>query len=161
MDLNKEGRKILVLSGRRGHCEYLAKELIKSKIIAGLYLGGMSNEELEKSNERQVVIATYSMASEAYDNPSLDTLIMATGMGAVQQAIGRILRAKNKFNPLVVDFTDIIYFGGQARRRKQFYKKSGYKILKEETDGGRDDGGDDGGRDDDSGGDDDKKCLFD
>lgn len=130
--LNKEGRKILVLSGRRGHCEYLAKELIKYNITAGLYLGGMPSQELEKSNEKNVILGTYSMVSEAYDNSILDTLIMATGMGNVQQSIGRILRKKNKFNPLVIDFTDILYFGGQARRRKQFYKKSGYFILKNE-----------------------------
>lgn len=126
--LNKEGRKILVLSGRRGHCEFLMQELrkINRKLVIGLYLGGMKNEDLETSNKADIIFATYSMASEAYDNPDLDTLIMATGMGAVQQAIGRILRKKNKLNPLVIDFTDIEYFGGQARRRKQYYKKSGY-----------------------------------
>ncbi len=129
--LNKEGRKILVLSGRRGHCEFLAKELLRTnkKLAIGLYLGGMRNEDLEASNKTDIIIATYSMASEAYDNPTLDTLVMATGMGAVQQSVGRILRQKNKFYPLVIDFTDILYFGGQARRRKEFYKKSGYKFY--------------------------------
>jgi superfamily II DNA or RNA helicase len=133
LDLNKEGRKILVLSGRRGHCEYLAEQLIKNNIITGLYLGGMSNEHLEESNKKQVVIATYSMASEAYDNPDLDTLVMATGISNIIQSIGRILRKKNKFNPLVIDICDIQFFGNQARRRKQFYKKSGYIILKNDT----------------------------
>jgi superfamily II DNA or RNA helicase len=131
VSLNKEGRKTLILSGRRGHCEFLANELLKinKKLVIGLYLGGMKNEDLETSNKADIIFATYSMASEAYDNPDLDTLVMATGMGAVQQAIGRILRKKNKFNPLVVDFTDIMYFGGQARRRKEFYKKSDYKFF--------------------------------
>jgi superfamily II DNA or RNA helicase len=128
--LNKEGRKILVLSGRRGHCEYFAKQLSDKKINNGLYLGGMKNIDLEISNKADIVLATYSMASEAYDNPSLDTLIMATGMGSIQQSVGRILRKKNKFRPLVVDFTDILFFGGQARRRKQYYKKNGYEIMK-------------------------------
>jgi superfamily II DNA or RNA helicase len=132
--LHKEGRKILVLSGRRGHCEFLMEELRKmnKKLVMGLYLGGMKADDLETSNKADIIFATYTMASEAYDNPDLDTLVMATGMGAVQQSVGRILRKKNKFHPLVVDFTDIEYFGGQARRRKQFYKKSGYKFLKEE-----------------------------
>ena len=89
----------------------------------------MKNQDLDASNQADIVIATFSMASEAYDNPALDTLVMATGMGAVTQSIGRILRRKNKFRPLVVDFTDIQYFGGQARRRKQYYKKSGYEIM--------------------------------
>ena len=127
--LYKEGRKILVLSARRGHCEFINEQLIKNNVNSGLYLGGMTNEALEKSNIKNVIIATYSMVSEAYDNSSLDTLIMATGISSVTQSIGRILRVKNKFSPLVVDFTDIEYFGGQARRRKQFYKKNGYKFF--------------------------------
>lgn len=134
LHLNKEGRKILVLSGRRAHCEFLTEELLKidDKLSIGLYLGGMSNEDLELSNKAAIIFATYSMASEAYDNPSLDTLVMATGMGAVQQSVGRIIRRKNKFHPLVIDITDTMYFGGQARRRRQFYKKSGYFFHKEE-----------------------------
>jgi superfamily II DNA or RNA helicase len=131
IELNSHQRKILVLSGRREHCEFIYSKLIEKNISSGLYLGGMNSTALEKSNNADVVLATYSMASEAYDNPSLDTLIMATGMGSVQQAVGRILRKKNKLRPLVVDFTDIFYFGGQARRRKQYYKKNGYEILKE------------------------------
>jgi len=127
--LNKEGRRILVLSGRRGHCEYFDEQLRLQNLSSGLYLGGMKNQDLDASNQADIVIATFSMASEAYDNPALDTLVMATGMGAVTQSIGRILRRKNKFRPLVVDFTDIQYFGGQARRRKQYYKKSGYEIM--------------------------------
>ena len=51
---------------------------------------------------------------------------MATGMGNVQQSVGRILRRKNKLRPLVVDIIDPEFFGGQAKRRKQYYKKSNY-----------------------------------
>lgn len=129
--LNKEGRKILVLSGRRGHCEYLSNELkkINENYSIGLYLGSMKKEDLDESNKADIILATYSMASEAYDNPDLDTLIMATGMGSVQQSVGRIIRKKNKFYPLVVDFTDILYFGSQASRRKQFYKKNEYNFY--------------------------------
>lgn len=130
ISLNREGRKILVLSGRREHCDFLSKEIIKidSCITVGLYLGGMKNCDLEISNNASIIFATYTMASEGYDNPSLDTLIMSTGMGSVQQAVGRILRKKNKLSPLVIDVTDIKYFGGQANRRKQFYKKNEYKL---------------------------------
>lgn len=128
ISLSREGRKILVLSGRRGHCEYLEDKLSKLNFDTGLYLGGMKADNLEKSNKAKIIFGTFNMVAEAYDNVELDTLIMATGMGAVQQAVGRILRRKNKFSPLVVDFTDIEYFGSQARRRKQFYKKNGYQI---------------------------------
>lgn len=124
--LHQTGRKILILSGRRGHCEMLASAINNYSIKTGLYLGGMKNDDLIESNKAMVILATYSMASEAYDNPELDTLIMATGMGNVQQSVGRILRQANKNKPLVVDFTDVEFFGSQARRRKEFYKKHKY-----------------------------------
>jgi len=129
--LNKEGRKILVLSGRREHCVQLNEMIGVYNLSTGLYMGGMSNENLEKSNKTNIIFATYQSVSEGYDNPALDTLIMATGMGNVQQSIGRILRRKNKFKPLVVDIIDPEFFGGQARRRKQYYKKNKYIILGE------------------------------
>lgn len=128
INLNKEGRKILVLSGRREHCEFLSNEVgkINDKIVTGLYLGSMKKEHLDTSNKAEVIFATYDMASEAYDNPDLDTLIMATGRTKIEQSVGRILRKKNKLHPLVVDFTDIEFFGYQAKSRKQYYKKKGY-----------------------------------
>jgi superfamily II DNA or RNA helicase len=124
-----KGRKILVLTGRRDHCSVLESMMTNTKLTTGLYLGQMKEAELKQSNRADVIFATYSMASEGYDNPELDTLIMATGMGNIQQSIGRILRQKNKNKPLVVDFTDPAYFGGQAFRRRDFYRKNGYNFL--------------------------------
>jgi superfamily II DNA or RNA helicase len=129
VELHAMGRKILVLSGRRGHCESLCTSISRLGIDAGLYLGGMSNDELDTTNARQVIFGTYNMVAEAYDNPTLDSLIMATGISSVQQSIGRILRRKNALEPLVVDFVDGEFLGNQARRRRQFYKKSGYNLI--------------------------------
>jgi len=137
--LSKEGRNILVLSGRRNHCNELeelcikALKALKPQPTTSLYMGGMKNWELDESNKADIIFATYQAVSEGYDNPKLDSLIMATGMGNVQQSIGRILRRKNKFRPLVVDITDKEFFGGQARRRRQFYKKNNYVLLDEEV----------------------------
>jgi superfamily II DNA or RNA helicase len=128
--LNKTGRKILVLSGRREHCINLNKlTLLKNPLLkTGIYMGSMKVEDLEKSNLADIIFATYSAVSEAYDNKKLDTLIMATGMGDVTQSIGRILRCKNINRPLVVDVTDKEFFMGQSRKRVAFYKKSNYLI---------------------------------
>jgi len=128
LKLCSEGRKILVLSGRRDHCVNLEQILKPHNLSSELYLGSMSNGDLQESNKAQVIFATYSMASEGYDNPSLDSLIMATGMGNITQSIGRILRKKNEHRPLVVDFTDPQFFSGQMRRRMQFYRKNKYPI---------------------------------
>ncbi len=130
--VHKQGRKTLVLSGRKQHCIYLRDLLKDYDIEASLYLGGMSNDKLVESSKAKVILATYQMVSEAYDNPDLDTVIFATGMSNVEQAVGRILRKKNHFFPLVIDIIDTEYFGGQMRRRMAFYKKKKYIILENE-----------------------------
>ena len=90
----EENRKILVLSDRKVHCEYIKGKL--NDFSVGIYYGGMKKEDLKKSNECRIIIATYQMASEGYDNPDLDTLILASPKCNVEQAVGRILRKKNK-----------------------------------------------------------------
>ena len=94
-------RNILVLSDRKAHCDKLYTYL-KDDHSVGLYYGGMKQEDLKKSNECKIIIATYQMASEGYDNPKLDTLILASPKGNVEQAVGRILRRENK-NPAFGD----------------------------------------------------------
>jgi superfamily II DNA or RNA helicase len=129
MECNKQGRKILVLSERRQQCVNLLNMLPKN-ISGGLYVGGMKSADLDISNTKDVILATYSMAHEGYDNSVLDTLIMATGRTSIEQTCGRILRRKNKNNPLIVDFQDHIEgLQGQGRNRVRYYKSKKYKVL--------------------------------
>ncbi len=130
IELNNTGRKILVLSGRREHCINLNKLIfIRNPLLnTGIYMGSMKQTDLDKSNLADIIFATYSAVSEAYDNKKLDTLIMATGMGDVTQSVGRILRCKNVNRPLVIDVTDKEFFMGQAKKRTDFYKKNNYLI---------------------------------
>ena len=70
------------------------------------------------------------MASEGYDNPDLDTLILASPKCNVEQAIGRILRKKNKNEAIVVDINDCIsIFNNWNIKRKSFYKSKKFKII--------------------------------
>ncbi len=119
---NLKDRKILVLSDRRGHCIKLCEMTKEFEKNVGIYLGGMDIEELEKSNKARIIFATYQSVCEGYDNPELDTLVMATGRGDVVQSVGRILRRRNKLNPLIIDITDKDFFMGQYRKRFSFYK---------------------------------------
>lgn len=122
--LRREGRKILVLSERRRQCEEL-KELLGAEGIfdVGLYLGGMSQEALAKSNEERIILATYNMAAEGYDCSTLDTLVMATSRSDIEQSVGRILRKPNGNAPLVVDVVDDVEgLRGQYARRKRYYR---------------------------------------
>lgn len=126
----KEGRKILVLSDRRNHCEVLCSQLEKScgeNWTFGVYLGGMKKEALDATNECDVILATYSMAKEGYDCPDLNTLVFATGKSDVEQAIGRILRKKHDMVPVIIDMVDGLLLN-QFRKRKTLYNKQAVSI---------------------------------
>jgi superfamily II DNA or RNA helicase len=126
-------RKILCLSERRQHCYDLRDEIIKKGFIGtiGIYIGGMSNEELEESNKCDVIIGTYQSISEGYDNSSLDTVVLCTSKSDIIQSIGRILRKKNKNHPLIIDICDENLRVGQIRTRKKFYKSQKFIITEE------------------------------
>ena len=131
------GRKILVLGDRR---EYLntTEKWIKMNIspdIVGQYVGGLKPSELRDSQEKDIILGTFSMASEGMDIPKLNTIILASPKSDVVQSVGRILREKadaRKFHPLVIDFKDthpnLSMFTKQCDKRIAFYKKSNYQI---------------------------------
>ena len=127
-------RKILVLMDRKSMCDFVYARL-KGMYSVGIYYGGMKQEDLKKSNERRIILATYQMAQEGYDNPSLDTLILASPKGNVEQAVGRILRKKNKNPALVIDINDCVsIFNNWNRKRRSFYKSKNFKTsVKTET----------------------------
>ena len=85
----------------------------------------MKEKELKLSENKQVILGTYNMCSEGYDNVNLDTLIMASSKGNIEQAVGRILRKKiYDIEPLVVDLVDnFSAFVNQGKKRTAFYKK--------------------------------------
>ena len=138
------GRKILILGDRR---EYLnrTEKWIKDNIdpnIVGQYVGGMKPAELRDSQEKDIILGTYSMASEGMDIPKLNTIFLASPKSDVVQSVGRILREKasvRKFHPLVVDFLDVHpnlgVFSKQCDKRISFYKKNNHQITVYKTDG--------------------------
>ena len=132
--LVEDKRNILVLSERRDHLVSLSKLLTKNNFEDwGYYVGGMKAQDLKMAENRQVILGTYQMCSEGYDNSNLDTLIMVTSKGDIEQSVGRILRKKvYDIEPLVVDFTDnFSAFKNQGKKRETFYKKKKYKVEKE------------------------------
>lgn len=119
-------RKILILSDRRSHCFWLNEQLIDS----ALYLGGMTEQELETSSKARILLATYSMAQEGLDIPTLDTLMFATPHSDVTQAVGRIMReTPGKQNtPLVFDIVDMwSVFFSMYRKRCVLYASAGFE----------------------------------
>jgi superfamily II DNA or RNA helicase len=136
----KEKRKILVLSDRRNHLNTIYEKLVNLKetnenfnYTFGFYLGGMKPADLEKTEKMNVILGTFSMASEGFDcREPLNTIILASPKSNIEQAVGRILRQDEKdrkFIPLVIDIVDeFCSFKGQALKRYKFYNKNKYKI---------------------------------
>jgi superfamily II DNA or RNA helicase len=142
----KLGRKILILSDRRGYLEDTKKNLnqILNKDIAGLYIGGMKPHELRTSQEKDIILGTYSMASEGMDIPKLNTIFLASPKSDVVQSVGRILREKadvRKFHPLIIDFKDIhpnlVMFSKQCDKRLVYYKRNNHEIHLYAMDGSK------------------------
>lgn len=118
-------RRILVLSDRRAHLQTLYG-MVAPDTTKGIYLGGMKPETLNQ--QRQIMFATYAIASEGYDQPGLDTLVLASPRSDVTQSVGRILRDKpcdRRNVPLVVDVVDTFsLFINQGNKRQAWYKSN-------------------------------------
>lgn len=133
-DFADEGRKILILSDRREHLADFESEMKRLGVSdIGYYVGGMKQDELDKSEKRAVILGTFAMASEAMNIPALNTVLLATPKSNIEQSVGRILREKKevrKFAPYILDVLDNQHQGciGQYNRRKTYYKMCGYKI---------------------------------
>lgn len=140
---HEPNRKILILSERRNHLQTL-RQMIKARKLGscGYYVGGMSQDELKKSESKDVILATYHIAAEGFDVPSLNTLILASPVSSIEQPVGRIQRQKpedRQYVPLVVDIWDTFsLFRNQGYRRMKFYQSNGYSIeglpVQEESD---------------------------
>ena len=120
------------MSERRGHLNEL-KKLLSDKLSfeAGLYVGGMKSHDLDLSCEKDVILATYQMASEAFDCKKLETLVMVTSKSDIIQSVGRILRQEHT-NPkaLIVDISDMFsIFSNQSRKRLVYYNKNKYSVT--------------------------------
>jgi len=131
----RQGRTILILSDRRAHCETLKSiidESVPNECTTGLYLGGMDSVSLKESNDCNVIIGTYTMCAEGYDNSALNTVLLSTSKRDIRQAVGRVLglRSQGVLEPLIIDICDTFgVFGSQASARKKWYRDEGFNIL--------------------------------
>ena len=102
----------------------------------------MKPKELRESQEKDILLGTFSMASEGMDIPKLNTIVLASPKSDVIQSVGRILRENadvRKFHPLVIDIKDIhpnlIMFSKQCDKRLRFYKQNNHDIHLYKIDG--------------------------
>jgi len=82
--------------------------------------------------KKQIILATYQLASEGFNVPSLNTIIFASPISDIQQSIGRILREipeKRKYTPLCIDiFDDFSIFKRKGASRLKFYNSNKYNV---------------------------------
>lgn len=120
----EEGRCILILTSRLEHVRNLASQLDFLGVSVGIFVGGMKMCDLESATEKQVIVATYNMFKEGVDVQKLDTLIFATPINNITQAIGRILRKKHvERHALIVDIWDVVsQYESWGLKRQKYYK---------------------------------------
>jgi hypothetical protein len=125
-------RKVIILSERRNHLDMLQKMITIAGYESAFYVGGMKQDELKQSEEKQVILATYHIAAEGFDCPGLDTLILASPKSDVIQCVGRIQRTPQhmrKHVPLVLDVVDnFSLFVRQGKKRCAYYESCKYDI---------------------------------
>jgi superfamily II DNA or RNA helicase len=127
-------RNVLILSERRLQLNKFEELVLRDELVTevGYYVGGLSQTELDKSAKKQIILATYQMAAEGMNIPTLNTVIFASPISDVQQSIGRILREKpteRKYTPLCVDIWDeFSIFVRKGYSRIKYYKTHGYNI---------------------------------
>ena len=104
-----EGRRVIVFIENIEHARHL------SQLSGFPYTEAKDGEKEEKivqfkSGEVPVLFATYKLLGVGYNDPTLDTVILAgagRGAGKMIQAVGRIMReVEGKMTPKVYDFAD-------------------------------------------------------
>jgi superfamily II DNA or RNA helicase len=130
----EKDRQTLLLTDRVEHSTLLYNMLpaeLKEKSCI-LARDVPSKTRSEWCSSKKLLIATYSMAKEGFDVPTLNTLVMATPRPDVIQIVGRILRTekhKRTIDPLIIDIVDPA-FRRQFQERLSLYKKRNYTIEK-------------------------------
>ena len=139
----KAGRTPLVLSDRIEHLKLLKENLKDAAanviVITGKGTQKQKKEQLEILNkvpasESLIVLATGKYAGEGFDNPRLDTLMLAmpfSWKGTLAQYCGRLHRNfAGKDEVLIFDYVDfrLPVFDRMYRNRLKGYKQLGYTI---------------------------------
>ncbi len=138
------GRSPLVLTSRTGHLDYLAGRLgaVCPHII--ILKGGIGMKQRKKlaeslaavpCDEPRVILATGSYLGEGFDDPRLDTLLLAMPIswkGTLQQYVGRLHRLHdNKSEVHVYDYADVMVpmLVRMYKKRLAGYSALGYTVA--------------------------------
>jgi superfamily II DNA or RNA helicase len=129
-----QDRRILILSERIQHLEIFEELLRPLNVPIGYYIGGMKDEDRDKTAaDARVILATYAMASEAMNIKTLNAVALVSPRKKVEQSTGRILRVRPENRTLEHRILDVVdqhdLYTGQWRKRLAYYKQCHYKIY--------------------------------
>lgn len=142
LEAYQSGRYPLLLTSRRQHLDWFEAEL-KNLGINNVFIftGGRSKKtntammkELSESQDNRIILATGQYIGEGFDDPKLDTLILALPIswhGTLQQYVGRLHRQyQDKKKITVCDYIDqnsaVLMSMYQKRLKK--YRSMGYQV---------------------------------
>lgn len=125
----KPHQQMMILCHNRSLLTYLYNSIVHNNIATvGYYVGKMKEAELQETETKTIVLATYQMASVGLDIKTLSTLILATPKTDVVQSVGRILRIQHE-HPIIVDIIDKHQiFKNQFVKRRKYYEQCNYRI---------------------------------
>jgi superfamily II DNA or RNA helicase len=125
-------KKILIVTSIVDHAKFLADAL---QDVGALAIHGgtpAATVARAKAEASKVVVATYQFLEEGYDDPRIDTLVMALPRSKIQQVVGRCERThEGKLVPLVLDIVDTFsVFEAMSWKRHHFYKSRGFTLTR-------------------------------
>lgn len=144
LELVRQGRSPIVLTERRVHLDRLAERLADRAHMPIVLHGDMrpaarrkAHEQLAKLGDDQprLVLATGRYVGEGFDDPRLDTLLLAMPIawkGTVVQYAGRLHRAHpDKRKTLVYDYVDseVPVLRRMFAKRLRAYRSLGYELV--------------------------------
>lgn len=114
--------KILVVTSLVDHAKYLASALN----CVAMYGGSKKSVEGQR-----ILVATYQLLEEGYDDADLDTLVLALPRSKIQQVVGRCERTKvGKLTPLIIDIVDTFsVFFAMFKKRNKFYSERAFAFV--------------------------------
>jgi superfamily II DNA or RNA helicase len=143
-----EGRRCLILSHWKEHCELLAdglRERSKTPLVLSGTLGKKTRSAMLRSLEAMpsdkelLIIATGQYLGEGFDCPQVDTLFLAFPLsfkGKLVQYVGRALRShEDKSSVRVYDYVDtqVPLLRKMYARRQKTYRSLGFASEKDQT----------------------------
>ena len=125
-----KNRHILVASDRKLLLKSIYAKLQALGISSGLYIGGLTQDELNETKTKKILLGTYAICEEGLNVTTLNTLFIVTPRRDCEQLIGRVLRIQHSIPVLVVDFVDTFSqtLVNQGYARTKYCKDKGYQI---------------------------------